>query len=277
VALSELRKTVVPQIREYLAPPPAIAPPSAPPSAPEARSQWGATTLIPLALVVVAAFALALLILRRRAQQGPVKEDVLASTERPENLMTESDLASTPVREPDPEPVVLLEMNSADGHGPDERRRIKIELGERIVIGKTPIAADLAFSKLRQAQTVELRFDKEGEAPTLRAYRLRPDVRGVLDAVKANDKQAPPIFILRHGDRLTIGDINFRVVFTDQKFLPLLTDVSVAEGGRSDRLADPLPTTPALSPPVPPSEEPLLAPKEHFSLRRRINSPRHSS
>jgi hypothetical protein len=125
---------------------------------------------------------------------------------------------------------------------------------------------------------VELRFGKEGSNTWLKAYRLRPDVKGELDSVLVNDTPAPPIVSLRHNDRLSVGDATFHIVFTNQELIPLLSGVdstdfaSIAPSNEGEPSLQETfnPDAPTASTRVPSP----FTPDKHISLRHRSGSPR---
>ena len=118
---------------------------------------------------------------RYRRKPKDVEKDFDHVEPLPENLLTAADIKTLP--EPAPEPVALLEADLSQPQVFTQGPRIKLGLGERVVIGKTPIASDITLPSLKQTQTLELRFQKNDSGATLAAYRLRPDVKGLLDSV----------------------------------------------------------------------------------------------
>lgn len=210
-----------------------LQPPAAPRPAPaDVRSAtqapatlFGRTTLALAGLFVLAVVAAgAFYIRRRRRRRNTVEPDVMDESDRPENLLTAADLqaAETPVKAK-AMPVVLLEVEErGDDYQEGVGQHIKVLPGDHLVIGKQPIASDLPFPELTQGQTLELRLEQESERLVLKAFRLRPDIAGALDAVTVNRRPAIEIFKLQEGDRLGVGSVTLRVVFTDESLLTLL-------------------------------------------------------
>ena len=284
VAQAEVAKTLVPQIREQL------APSSAPVESTKASAPAPTETSyrMPTGLVIVGLLILFLAVgpfLLRRSRQQRNKEDetsLLVKSDGPENLLTEADLKAAPP-EPAPAQIVLLEIERAEQHGLEDdlplgRRRIKMQVGESVVIGKTAIAADLHFTELKQTQTLELRLEKDAANVALKAFRLRPDAPGVLDSVLVNGQQSPKIFSLKNGDKLTVGSVIFRVVYADYRLLELLDGVSsIATEEAEAALPDVEPTSPVSqeeSTFAHPRVTPIFTPDEHVSLRQRYGSER---
>lgn len=287
VAQAEVAKTLVPQIRDQLTAPtaPAEQTKQAPVTAAGETAPTLKTSLIIGGSLVLLLAGGAFLLQHRRRRLINVSDGVeaLAEGEGPENLLTEADL-KTALPEPKPAQMVLLEVERAEQHGladdlPPGRRRIKMQFGERLVIGNTAIAADLYFTELKQTQTLELRLEKEATAVALKAYRLRPDAPGVLDAVLINGQPALKIFTLKNGDKLTIGSVVIRIIYADYGLLELLDNVSeVAE----DEVEAVLPNVEPVAAPTSQDEStfthqrmpPVFTPDERVSLRRRYGSER---
>jgi hypothetical protein len=282
MAQTEVAKTLVPQIREQLT---ATRAPAEPVKATPATA--APSSVLRPRLVMVAAGLLILLLAggaflaqqsRRRKRNEAEAAQALSEYGGPENLLTEADLQAAPP-EPAPAQVALLEIERAAQHGlsddlPAGRQRIKMEVGERVVIGNTAIAADLHFAELKQTQTLELRLEKDSTGLVLKAYRLRPDAPGALDPVSVNGQKAPMIFTLKHGDKFMVGPVGFRIVYADYRLLELLDgvgDIAPVDAA----LIDTEPTQPALrdEPPFAQTQlPPLFTPGEHVSLRRRYGS-----
>lgn len=288
MAQAEVAKTLVPQIREQLTTSNAPVEPTKQTATPAEASDMR-TSLIVAAGLLILLLAGGIFLSQRSRQRKRREEEAkaLAEGESPENLLTEADLRAAPL-ERAPVQIVLLEIERAEQHGladdlPVGRRRLKMEVGERAVVGNTAIAADLHFTELKQTQTLELRLEKDSAGVALRAYRLRPDAPGALDPVLINGQQAPKIFTLKHGDKLMVGSVVFRVVYADYRLLELLDGVGDIATDDADAtisdiessLPSPTPSTPRDEPPfTQPGLPPLFTPDEHVSLRRRYGSER---
>jgi hypothetical protein len=261
-ARNEVTKTLVPEIRQELSAARITVAPNSPQisqpnSGSGAPAKWSLRTI---GMVTVGALILVVstgvLLNRYRRKPKDVGKDLDHVEPLPENLLTAADIKTLP--EPAPEPVALLEADLSQPQVFTQGPRIKLELGERVVIGKTPIASDITLPSLKQTQTLELRFQKNDSGATLAAYRLRPDVKGLLDSVLLNERPAPLTFELSHNDRLSLGGLAFRVVFTNQTLLSLLDGLA----DQKESLA--LSETGELS-----FTEKVFAADEHVSLRQR--------
>lgn len=271
-ALAAVTGTLAPQIGRQLSPPAAAPPPAAPPP----DESWSARTWVVACGIVVALMAAAGYALarrRRRALAGAGAD--AARADAPENLLSEADMKQA--RAPEPEPLAVIEAEAGESGA---RRQFRMEIGERVVLGRTAIAADVVLPGLGQTQTLELRFEKEDGAPALKAYRLRPDALGQLDPVTFNGQPAPPIFTLGHRDRLSVGEWALQLTFTDRKYLPLLggddRGVGRALTEEAPEAAPPAAGAGAGHPPVLDATT-LFRPENYVPLRRRGGSARHPS
>lgn len=191
-----------------------VATPEQPEEEPMSAAGWlkyGLPGLILMLATVIGAMAWK----RGRNRRAVATGGIVVLDQPPADVMREEDLlpSQAPAEIVAP-PVALVTATDPANRREGARRRI-LRAGEQAIVGVYKFA-ELALPGLRQARTLQLRFDGK----VIRAFRLRPQLGEGLDDVKVNQASAPPDFCLGDKDVLKVGDFILHFVITREDEVP---------------------------------------------------------